>query len=407
MIVTIHKSELHGDVTICPSKSYEQRAWAIASLPDSELKISNCGESTDAIVSRKIAQKLMSFNPNDKVFDCGESALCARMFPPIIALRTDNFILDGHGTLQKRKIRRDLEFYEHNFGWKISNDEFPFIISNANVHSGKFLIDGSHTSQIVSGLVLALSTLNDESFITVRNPSSAGYIFLTVGVADEAGAKISASLNELLMDIKIHGKADYRNKNLHVEGDWSNAAFLIVAGLTNGDIRISGLNSETLQPDWAINKVLYKCRANFEWQNDTLVVRKSDIHGFEFDATNCPDLIPPLCTLALNADSDCKIFGANRLIGKESNRLEAIVTELGKLGADIKTDGNCIITQPLKNITPALLDSHNDHRIAMMLAILGLSADGIKITDCQCVNKSYPNFFDVLKQLGGKPEKKY
>ncbi|MBQ2573101.1 MAG: hypothetical protein II575_02680, partial [Bacteroidales bacterium] len=99
MIATIHKSELHGEITICPSKSYEQRAWAIASLPNSEICISNCGKSADTIASREIAQKLLSFDPNDKTFDCGESALCARMFPPIIALRTDSFILDGHGTL--------------------------------------------------------------------------------------------------------------------------------------------------------------------------------------------------------------------------------------------------------------------------------------------------------------------
>ncbi len=402
MIATIHKSELHGEITICPSKSYEQRAWAIASLPDSEISISNCGKSADAIASRRIARKLMSFDPNDKIFDCGESALCARMFPPIIALRTDSFILDGHGTLQKRNIRRDLEFYEQYFGWKIYNNNFPFIISNANIHPGIFQIDGSHTSQVVSGLVLALSALNDKSSITVHHPSSAGYIFLTIGVADEAGAKISASRNEFLMDIKIHETASYSKKKLHIEGDWSNAAFLIAAGLTNGEVRISGLNSDTLQPDWAITEVLYKCQANFKWENNTLVVCKSDIHGFEFDATNWPDLIPPLCILALNANSECKIYGANRLIGKESNRLDAIVSELGKLGANIKTDGNCIITQPLKNIPSALLDSHNDHRIAMMLTILGLSSDGIIIEDCECIDKSYPDFFEALKHLGAR-----
>ena len=400
MIATIYKSEVSGTVKICPSKSYEQRAWAIASLPESDICITNHSKSADVNASRRIAQKLMKFDKNDKIFDCGESALCARMFPPIIALRTDSFILDGHGTLQERNIKRDLEFYEQTFGWKIYNDRFPFIISNARINSGRFHIDGSHTSQIISGLILALSTLNDESFITVHDPSSAGYIFLTIGVADEAGAKISASRNEFIMNIKIHEKASYNKKKLAVEGDWSNAAFLISAGLTNGNIKIKGLDSNTLQPDRSIIEVLYKCHANFEWEKEDLVIHKSDIHGFEFDAHNCPDLIPPLCAIAMHADSECKIYGANRLIGKESNRLEAIVIELGKLGANVKTEGNCIITQPLKSIPSALLDSHNDHRIAMMLAILGLSSDGISITNCECVEKSYPEFFEVLKCLG-------
>ena len=403
MIATIYKSEVSGTVKICPSKSYEQRAWAIASLPESEISITNRSKSADVVASRKIAQKLIKFDPNDKIFDCGESALCARMFPPIIALRTDSFILDGHGTLQKRNIRRDLEFFEKNFGWNISSKGFPINISNAHITPGNYTIDGSHTSQIVSGLTLALSTLNDESSITVHDPSSAGYIFLTIGVADEAGAKISASRNEFLMEIKIHEKASYSKKRLAVEGDWSNAAFLIAAGLTNGNIKIKGLNSDSLQPDRSIIEVLYKCHANFEWKNDDLVVHKSDIHGFEFDAHNCPDLIPPLCAIAMHADSECKIYGAKRLIGKESNRLEAIVTELGKLGANI-TANNCLTIQPCRNISTVTVNSHSDHRIAMMLAILGLSSDGLRIEGCECVEKSYPDFFEALKLLDAKIE---
>ena len=398
MIATIHKSELHGEITICPSKSYEQRAWAIASLPNSEISISNCGKSADAIASRRIAQKLMSFDLNDKTFDCGESALCARMFPPIIALRTDSFILDGHGTLHKRNIRRDLEFFEKNFGWTISHNGIPINISNAHIKPGKYTIDGSHTSQVITGMIFALSVLPESSTITVENPSSTGYIFLTIEIAKRTGVNITTEQKANALEINIHGNTHYK-ASFNVEGDWSNAAFLIAAGLTNGKIGISGLNPLSQQPDRAIMNVLDICNANYEWKDNSLFVSKSKIGSFQFDATDTPDLIPPLCILALNADSECKIYGTNRLIGKESNRLDAIVTELGKLGADIKTDGNCIITQPLKNISSALLDSHNDHRIAMMLAILGLSSDGIKIEGCECVDKSYPDFFEVLKQL--------
>ena len=398
MIARICKSELSGTVKICPSKSFAQRAWAISALPGININVIGTGNSDDAKASKKIAEKLKDINRTDNVFDCRESALCARMFPPIIALHTDSFILDGHGTLQKRNIRRDLEFYEQNFGWKIYNNELPFIISNAKINSGKFQIDGSHTSQIVSGLMLALSALKDDSQISVWNPTSTGYIIMTAGIADEAGAKISAMRNEFLMDIKIYGNAPFQKKTLAVEGDWSNAAFLIAAGLINGDIEIAGLNPDSMQPDRMILTLLFLFGANYDWKKGKLIIHKSDIKGFEFDAQNYPDLIPPLCAMALNADSVSKIKGANRLIGKESNRLEAIVTELEKLGANITYADNCLTIQPCKNIRSTTVDSHNDHRIAMMLAVLGLSSESMTINGCECVNKSYPNFFEDIKQ---------
>ena len=404
MIAKICKSELSGTAKICPSKSFEQRAWAMSALPGTDIKITNSGNSDDIKASKKIAEKLKDTHRPDNVFDCGESALCARMYPPIIALHTDNFILDGHGTLLNRNIRHDLEFYEQTFGWKISDGGFPIRISNAHINSGKFNIDGSHTSQIISGLMLALSNLESDSQISVWNPTSTGYIIMTAGIADEMGAKISAMRNDFFMDIKIYGNASLLKKNLAVEGDWSNAAFLIAAGLANGDIEIAGLNPDSMQPDRMIHTILFLCGANYEWEKGKLIIHKSQIHGFEFDAQNYPDLIPPLCAMALNADSECIIKGTNRLIGKESNRLEAIVTELGKLGANIRVTENCLAIQPCRNIGSATVDSHNDHRIAMMLATIGLSSNGIQIANCECVSKSYPEFFDVLKHLGGKVE---
>lgn len=404
MIAKICKSELSGTAQICPSKSFEQRAWAMSALPGTDIKITNSGNSDDAKASKKIAEKLKDTHRSDNVFDCGESALCARMYPPIIALHTDNFILDGHGTLLNRNIRHDLEFYEQTFGWKISDGGFPIRISNAHINSGKFNIDGSHTSQIISGLMLALSNLESDSQISVWNPTSTGYIIMTAGIADEMGAKISAMRNDFFMDIKIYGNASLLKKNLAVEGDWSNAAFLIAAGLANGDIEIAGLNPDSMQPDRMIHTILFLCGANYEWKKGKLIIHKSQIHGFEFDAQNYPDLIPPLCAMALNADSECIIKGTNRLIGKESNRLEAIVTELGKLGAYIRVTENCLAIQPCRNIGSATVDSHNDHRIAMMLSVLGLSSETLTIKGCECVSKSYPEFFDVLKHLGGKVE---
>ena len=400
MIATICKSELSGIVGICPSKSYEQRAWAMSSLPRMEIAIHSTGSSSDANASKRIADKIKDPERHDNVFYCGESALCARMFPPIIAIHTDKFTIDGHGSLRNRNIRNDLNFYEQTFGWKISGNGLPIDIGNAKITPGNFHIDGSRTSQVTTGLMLALSALNGDSTIRVVNPSSTGYILMTAAMANYAGAKINVLQNGNTLEIKIKGNDSYLKAELNVEGDWSNAAFLIAAGMANGGIKISGLNSESLQPDRAIIDALYLCNAKFEWSNGNLIIHKSGIHGFEFDASNYPDLIPPLCAIALHATSKSKIFGANRLIGKESNRLEAIITELGKLGANITCTDNCLTIQPCTKISSATVDSHNDHRIAMMLAILGLSSEAIVLNGCKCVNKSYPDFFDTLKQLG-------
>ncbi len=403
MIVRIHKSELGGTIRICPSKSYEQRALAISALMHEGIEVQNPGGSADVEACRNIVNRIKVC---DKTFDCGESALCARMFPPIIALHTDNFTIEGSGTLLHRNIDRDLKFYENNFGWKISHEGFPIQISNARLTSGNFPLDGSHTSQVITGLILALSVVDGNSKLTIENPTSVGYILMTIDAANNAGANISCTRDSNYFKIDICGNTVFNPKTYETEGDWSNAAFLIAAGLTDGGISISGLNPESLQPDRAILEVMDLCNAKYEWLDGTLVIHKSDIRQFDFDATDCPDLIPPLCILALNADRECKIKGADRLVGKESNRLEAITKELSKLGAKVETDGNILTIHPLKNIRSTIVDSHNDHRIAMMLSIIGLKSEEMEIHGSECVSKSYPEFFDALKSLGAKIETK-
>ena len=399
MITKIQKSNISGTIRICPSKSYEQRVWAISALMHEDIMVHNSGNSADVEACRNIAKVIKSGN---QTFNCGESALCARMFPPIIALHYDNFTIKGEGTLTSRNIDRDLQFYEDTFGWKVSHEGFPIHISNAHIAPGNFTLDGSHTSQIITGLILALSTLVGKSSLTIENPTSIGYILMTIDVANEAGAEINYSHIGNTLRIDINGAAKFCKKVFEIEGDWSNAAFLIVAGLTSGNIGISGLSRNSLQPDMAIMKVMDSCKAKYEWQDETIIVHKSDIGRFDFDASDCPDLIPPLCALALNADGACKIKGANRLANKESNRLEAILGELGKLGANVETDGKSIIIHPQKNINSAIVNSHNDHRIAMMMAIIGLKSEEMTISGCECVNKSYPDFFEALKSLGAR-----
>ncbi len=400
MNVTIYNSDFCGEIKACPSKSYEQRVWALSVLSSKEFQVENQGNSNDVVACRNIAQKLKNYDLDNEIFNCGESALCARLFPPIIALNHKNFTITGNGSLPERKIAQDFEFYKTNFSWQTDENNFPIKIRNAQIVAGNYEIDGSKTSQIISGLILALSVANGDSNLIVNNPVSTNYILMTIDIANKAGAEIHYSHENNSLNINIKGNTNYFKTDFLIEGDWSNVAFLIAGALIKGNVKISGLNCDSLQADKAILEILDMINAKYSWENGILQVCKSKFSGFEFDATNCPDLIPPLCAIAINATSKSTIKGAKRLIRKESNRLEVIIGELSKIGVSAICENDNLIITPCHNMQKANVSSHNDHRIAMMLAIIGINSQGLSINGCECVNKSYPKFFNDIRKLG-------
>ena len=397
MNIEVKKSIIDGQVDICPSKSDEQRIIAISTLSKHEIEISNEGNSADVKSCRTIANQIK--HSNNTIFNCGESALCARMFPPIIALKNDDFTIDGIGSLHRRNIHKDYQVFEKLFSWNINSNILPIHISNAKITPGTYNINGSSTSQIISGLILALSTLKEDSTLIVDNPVSTPYIILTIQTANKAGAKIKYGKQGNSLIINIPGNTNYAIEHYDVEGDWSNAAFFIAAGISNNDISIRGLNKDSYQPDKSILEVLQLCNVKFSFDGNFLRIPKTNIPGFNFDATNCPDLIPPLCAMAITATCKSTIKGANRLTNKESNRLEAITKELLKIGVHSFFDNDILTIYPSKETQQAIVDSHNDHRIAMMLTIVGLNSQSLIVRNCECVEKSYPNFFDDIIKI--------
>ena len=184
-----------------------------------------------------------------------------------------------------------------------------------------------------------------------------------------------------------------------MEGDWSGASFMLVAGAIAGLVAVEGLNNDSKQPDMAIMDALEKAGAEVRDDPDGITVTKSDLIGFEFDATDCPDLFPPLAVLACNCKGTSKIHGAERLKHKESDRGQVLVNELGAIGANIKLNGDTMEIEGGK-IRGGKINSHNDHRIAMAGAIAALASEkGVEITDEKCVSKSYPGFFRDLEQM--------
>jgi 3-phosphoshikimate 1-carboxyvinyltransferase len=244
---------------------------------------------------------------------------------------------------------------------------------------------------------MALPLASKDSNIKVKNLKSKPYIDMTIQILNKFGINISNTGYE---KFHIPGNQKYIPQEYTVEADWSGGAFLLVAGAINGNLTVEGLSTESMQSDMVIIEALKKCGAKMEIGENQIHISASELNAFDFDATESPDLFPPLVALAAYCKGTSIIRGVSRLIYKESDRATALKDEFGKMNiaVEIKNDDMYITGgQP----TGAHVESHEDHRIAMAVAVAALRATGsVYIRDSQCVAKSYPHFFDDLRQLG-------
>jgi len=202
--------------------------------------------------------------------------------------------------------------------------------------------------------------------------------------------------------VKIPGKQEYKPASIRIEGDWSGAAFLLAAGAARGRVTVLNLNRRSSQPDKAVVEALDAAGAKITQERDSITVERSDLKGFRFDASDSPDLFPPLAVLACAAEGESRITGVCRLKHKESDRGLALREELGRVGARIEVDGDLMVIQGAK-LSGGVIDSRGDHRIAMAGALAGLISEvGVGILGWPCVAKSYPGFFEDLRSLGGE-----
>ncbi len=415
MIKIIHPSLAFGEISAPPSKSLTQRAFAAALLANGRSTIINASLCDDSMVALDVIRKLGAkvdarngnfvitggFKAQDSLLHCGESGLVMRMFAPIAALLSEKITFTGAGTLKKRPVQMIEEaLVQLGVSVKSNHGLLPFSVQGP-MQGGNAVIDGSVSSQPLTGLLMALPLLENDSEVRVMNLKSKPYIAMTLELLGGFGITIENHDFELF---KIPGQQTYRPLEYTVEGDWSGAAFMLVAGAVNGNVRIKGLNAHSKQSDITILEALKNSGAQIEFDNNTFWGSKSQLSAFCFDASECPDLFPPLAVLAANCRGTSKIFGVNRLVYKESNRALAIKEEMEKLGIMIKIVGNEMhITGGA--IAHSCLHSHDDHRIAMMAAIAAISADGpVTIMNADCVAKSYPEFFRDLEILGIKTD---
>lgn len=407
----LEPSALKGSVKAPASKSMTQRAIAAALLADGESIIHNPSYCDDSLAAMSIAVGLGArIEPQvnemkiigsavlkEPKLNCGESGLAIRMFSPIAALYPVEICMIGANSLKKRPMFM-IEEALNQLGAKCSSTSgFLPLSIHGPLTGGMCEIDGSVSSQLLTGLLMALPLAKKDSEIKVNNLKSKPYIDMTIEILSSCGITIE---NQGYKLFRIPGRQKYTPVNYKVEGDWSGGAFLLVAGAINGHITVSGLLKESKQSDISILSALKKAGAQMSINDDKIEISKSDLKAFDFDATESPDLFPPLAALASYCTGTSVIKGVSRLIYKESNRAKTLQEEFGKMSIKIEIkDDQMYITggKPLGS----KVESHEDHRIAMAVAVTSLRASGrVYIRDSQCIAKSYPCFFDDLRQLG-------
>lgn len=453
-----------AEIQMPSSKSFAQRAIIAAALAEGATTLngySPCGDNESAIsVARALGAEVtvgLAYKEGKVVKDsstltikgrgaaalepdninAGESGLLARLMIPLMAVLGDgNATVSGEGTLTRRPLKgaRDimgafgvrLETISGTGQESFSEVHVPLTISG-KLEGGKVTVSGSGGSQLISGLLMALPLLQEDTVIRLTEPKSIPYLFITMDVLKAFGVKIWCDMEggpefaesqdwndctEIVLHIK--GGQSYKATDMDIEGDWSSAANFLVAGAIFGKVNVSGLDTKSLQADLSIMDILMEAGASLSQMGDddprgVIHVQKAPLNAFDVDANNCPDLFPVAAVLAAFCQGTSRVAGVGRLANKESDRAEAILSMLVQLGVKARISGDKMIIEGHSLAQRCLTDhllkggnytSSHDHRMVMALKVAELGADGpIVIDDIECVSKSFPTFMELFGKL--------
>jgi 3-phosphoshikimate 1-carboxyvinyltransferase len=428
MHATIHPSILKGTIQAPASKSSMQRACAAALIAETKSIIKNPGHSNDDKAALGILKALgcqwsmvngelvidsassflyspFTIHHSPLAINSGESGLGIRMFAPILALSKNEITINGEGSL----LNRPMDFFDEvlpQLGVEIisNNGKLPLKIKGP-LDPKNIEIDGSLSSQFLTGLLFAYSASEANNVsIKVNGLKSKPYIDLTLAVMRDFGLRVPENRNyEEFYFAASTTNYKLQTINYIVEGDWSGGAFLLVAGTIAGNIVVTGLDINSTQADKKIIEALKDSGCNILIKDNEIEVSNPPlgVRGFNFDATDCPDLFPPLVALAAYCKGETKIKGVQRLTHKESNRALTLQEEFAKMGVEIILQDDVMIINGTNKLKGATVHSHHDHRIAMACAVAALKADGETIIEeADAINKSYPDFYENLRSLG-------
>ncbi len=437
----VHKKDFHAPC----SKSYAQRAILAAALSNGTSTLHGftpCEDSLASIeVARSLGAKVKRHAGTVKIegigtpkpesmeidkLDVGESGLLSRLCIPLSAvLSKKETLIEGKGTLPSRPLKGASDIMA----------AFGILLENAQKHDdgqthiplkvkGKFYpglaeIPGAAGSQLISGLLMALPLCATDSQLFVSDPKSIPYMFMTQDILRQFGIKISCELegNAKMLEqqdwsycngihFKVRGGQQYTSKEINIEADWSAAAVFLTYGALFGEAEVDGLNTASIQADITILDILSDAGACISYDETTVSVKRSVLQAFEYDLNNAPDLIPLSALIAAFCPGESIIAGVQRLRSKESDRADAILKTLTQMGVEARIcsdelhiKGMSLVQRFLSGhkLKGGRYSSFHDHRMVMMLYIAQMGADGaIEIDDTECVNKSFPNFFEEM-----------
>ncbi len=425
----IEPSRLSGKVVVPSSKSVGHRLLICAALAKGLSKIYGLSMSKDIVATLEALKgfgaeflqmedargetywqvkglaKSMRTQTEDRsepicIF-CGESGSTLRFMIPVAMSVSSLVCFEGEGRLVERPIDEYFAILDQNSIIREYDGRLPMTLKG-RLRGGAYQLSGKVSSQYTTGLLLAAPMLEEMTLLTIIDEmESKGYIDLTVDCMKQFGVEV---LRQGYQQFEVTAGQGYCATEVFVEGDYSQAAFWIVAGLIGeAKIGLRGLRKDSQQGDMAVLEVVARMGGGLEWRDEMLWVSPSDTRGTIIDASQCPDLIPVLCVLGALSDGETRVVNGQRLRVKESDRITATVTELKKLGATIEETEDGMVIQGVKSLRGGCgVAGWNDHRIVMAMAVAATRCQlPIEINGTEAVAKSYPHFFEDYRALGG------
>lgn len=419
MAIEILPKGLNGTVHVPPSKSISHRAIIAGALSQGKSTIRNIMLSEDikatcnALISLGVRIEIRKdegnrhqiiiygkgkLKPVETIIDCIESGSTLRFLIPIAALTGGKVTFKGRGKLIERPLNIYYEIFEkQGIEYRNNDGELPLTIYG-RLEPDNFYVRGDISSQFITGLLFVLPLLEDDSKIIMETPlQSKGYVDLTIDVLKNFGVHVE---NNNYNSFYIKGNQKYISTTFDVEGDFSQAAFWLAAGVLSGSVACKGLNLNSLQGDRNILKIIQAMRGKLEIDKDRIIAYKSNLKAIDIDASQIPDLVPIIAVMAALSEGRTIIKNAGRLRLKESDRLKAIAAELNKIGGKISELDDSLIIEGVESFTGGTVDCWNDHRIAMALAVAATRCKiPLVIMGEEAVSKSYPDFWKDYEEL--------
>jgi 3-phosphoshikimate 1-carboxyvinyltransferase len=404
---------IRGSIKAPPSKSITHRLLIIGALSGKEFLVHNplfCADTQITIDGLKKlgfeieqTRESLQFNGNRKNIEksvkifVGNSGTSARFLTAVAALQPVRCTITGSQRIQRRPMLPLINTLRH-IGAEIEHQSgyLPLKISGGSLSGGKIMVDSCQSSQFLSAILLIAPFLSADSQIYHGDSiASKPYVEMTATLMRKSGISVEENTDHYKV---ISGQA-YSAWAVDVEGDFSNGAnFLAGAAITDGRLEITNLSNDSIQGDKIILEILSESGAKIEIQNSRVIVEGGEISGIDRNMRDYPDLVPITSVLALFAKGSSRLGNVANLRLKESDRLRAILENIRRMNGEAYINGDDLIIEP-QRLRGNLLSSYNDHRMAMSFAIAGLKVLGVVIKDSECVNKSYPGFWDDFRRL--------